>query len=57
MVSKGETIGKTGVSGLAGGDHLHYSMLVHQTLINPVEWWDSTWIRNNISTKIEAVKR
>jgi murein DD-endopeptidase MepM/ murein hydrolase activator NlpD len=57
MVNKGETIGRTGVTGLAGGDHLHYGMLVHQTWVNPIEWWDAQWIRNNIYSKIDAVKK
>ncbi|RJQ67546.1 MAG: M23 family metallopeptidase [Desulfobacteraceae bacterium] len=57
MVTKGDTIGKTGITGLAGGDHLHYGMLVHQTWVNPIEWWDSQWIRNNIGAKIQAVKQ
>lgn len=57
MVSKGEIIGRTGVTGLAGGDHLHFGIMVHNTFVNPIEWWDETWIKNNISTKIEKVKR
>jgi murein DD-endopeptidase MepM/ murein hydrolase activator NlpD len=57
MVVKGETIGKTGVTGLAVGDHLHFSMLVHQTFVNPLEWWDGLWVQNNITSKIEAVER
>lgn len=52
MVDKGQIIGKTGMTGLAGGDHLHYGMLIDQTYVNPVEWWDDNWIKNNISTKI-----
>ena len=48
-VKRGDIIGRTGSSGLAGGDHLHFSMLVHNTFVNPVEWWDETWIKNNIS--------
>lgn len=52
IVEKGEIIGKTGKTGLAGGDHLHYGTLIHQTYVNPVEWWDKTWIQNNISAKI-----
>lgn len=56
MVSKGEIIGRTGTTGLAGGDHLHFGMLVHNTFINPVEWWDASWIKNNISGKINTVK-
>jgi hypothetical protein len=55
MVSKGELIGHTGTTGLAGGDHLHFGMLVHDTFINPVEWWDASWIKNNISGKINTV--
>ena len=53
MVEKGESMGKTGMTGLAGGDHLHYGTLIHQTYVNPVEWWDDEWIKNNISAKID----
>jgi murein DD-endopeptidase MepM/ murein hydrolase activator NlpD len=55
QVAKGDTIGRTGSTGLAGGDHLHFSMLVHNTFVNPIEWWDASWIRNNITAKLEAV--
>ena len=55
QVSNGDVLGRTGSTGLAGGDHLHFSMLVHNTFVNPIEWWDATWIKNNISSKIEAV--
>jgi murein DD-endopeptidase MepM/ murein hydrolase activator NlpD len=55
QVSKGDILGRTGSTGLAGGDHLHFSILVHNTFVNPVEWWDSVWIKNNILSKIEAV--
>jgi murein DD-endopeptidase MepM/ murein hydrolase activator NlpD len=56
-VSKGDLIGRTGLTGLAGGDHLHFSMIVHNVFVNPVEWWDATWIKNNITSKIESVKQ
>jgi len=56
MVAKDEIIGKTGRTGLAGGDHLHYSILVHHTFVTPLEWWDPQWIQNNILSKIEAVQ-
>ena len=55
-VSKGDILGKTGNTGLAGGDHLHFGMLVHDTFVNPIEWWDAAWIKNNITSKIEMVK-
>lgn len=52
-VTQGDIIGRTGSSGMAGGDHLHFSMLVHNTFVNPIEWWDAEWIKNNISGKLE----
>lgn len=55
MVRRGETLGLTGTTGLAGGDHLHFAMMVHQTYVNPIEWWDSEWIVNNVTSKLEAV--
>ena len=57
MVNKGDPIGKTGSTGLAGGDHLHFSMLVHHTFVNPIEWWDGRWIKHNITDKIEDVRK
>jgi murein DD-endopeptidase MepM/ murein hydrolase activator NlpD len=56
MVTKGQIIGKTGSSGMAGGDHLHFSMLVYHTFVNPIEWWDRQWIQNNIQSKIDSVQ-
>ena len=56
MVKKDDIIGRTGMTGLAGGDHLHFSMMLHNVFVNPVEWWDAAWIKNNITSKIESVK-
>ncbi len=52
LVTKGQILGDTGTSGLAIGDHLHFGMLVHTTFVNPLEWWDTKWIENNITTKL-----
>ena len=52
QVAKGDIIGNTGTTGMAGGDHLHYSVLIHHTFVNPVEWWDASWIENNVMVKI-----
>lgn len=56
MVARGDIIARTGLTGLAGGDHLHYSILVHHTFVNPVEWWDGQWIRNNIEAKLDSLR-
>lgn len=53
MVAKGETIGRTGTTGLAVGDHLHFEVLVSGVSVNPIEWWDINWINNNIISKME----
>jgi murein DD-endopeptidase MepM/ murein hydrolase activator NlpD len=55
-LTAGQILGRTGHTGLAGGDHLHFSMIVHNTFVNPVEWWDEKWIRDNILSKIEQAK-
>jgi hypothetical protein len=54
-VSKGEVIGHTGSTGLAGGDHLHLSMVVSGVFVNPVEWWDDHWMKDNVLTKLRRV--
>jgi murein DD-endopeptidase MepM/ murein hydrolase activator NlpD len=47
-VEKGQPVGLTGTTGLAGGDHLHYSVLVDGYFVNPVEWWDAHWFKDQV---------
>ncbi|HNS57103.1 MAG TPA: M23 family metallopeptidase, partial [Smithellaceae bacterium] len=51
-VKKQELIGYSGMSGLAGGDHLHFSILVGGQFVNPQEWWDPHWINDNVNKKM-----
>lgn len=51
-VTKGDIVGNTGTTGLAGGDHLHYGVIAGGTPVQPIEWWDSHWIKNNITSKM-----
>lgn len=51
-VERGAELGRTGITGLAGGDHLHYTMLLQGQSINPVEWWDQHWIEDRILRKL-----
>jgi murein DD-endopeptidase MepM/ murein hydrolase activator NlpD len=51
-VKKGDIMGHTGVSGLAGGDHLHFGIIVGKQFVNPQEWWDPHWIADNVSKKM-----
>jgi hypothetical protein len=52
MVERGETLGRTGETGLAGGDHLHFTVLLRGVPVNPDEWFDGAWIRNRIAAKL-----
>jgi hypothetical protein len=51
-VEKGQTLGRTGTTGLAGGDHLHFTMLVSGVMVSPVEWWDPHWMEDRVFRKI-----
>jgi murein DD-endopeptidase MepM/ murein hydrolase activator NlpD len=54
MVNKEQTLGRSGMTGLAEGDHLHFTMLVNGHMVNPVEWWDSHWIQDRILRKLRT---
>ena len=51
-VARGDTIGLTGETGLAGGDHLHFAVILDGLPVNPVEWWDGHWIADRIARKL-----
>lgn len=53
FVTRGEPIGKTGVSGMAVGDHLHFGILLFGFEVSPIEWLDRKWIRDNITMRLE----
>ena len=53
-IKQQQAIGKTGETGLAAGDHLHYGVDLHGVAILPVEWWDQKWINDNIQPKLEG---
>ena len=55
-VKKGDYIGRTGVTGLACGDHLHFGVFVNNIFVNPLEWWDQAWLDNNIISKINRIR-
>ena len=55
-VENGQIIGSTGATGMAGGDHLHFEMTISGQSVNPIEWWDAHWIKDNVTGKFEIVK-
>jgi murein DD-endopeptidase MepM/ murein hydrolase activator NlpD len=52
MIEKEQEMGRSGQTGLAGGDHLHFTMLVSGQMVNPIEWWDAHWIQDRIIRKL-----
>jgi murein DD-endopeptidase MepM/ murein hydrolase activator NlpD len=55
-VEKGKIIGSTGATGMAGGDHLHFETVIYGQSVNPIEWWDPHWMKNNVTGKLELIK-
>ncbi|HMF77591.1 MAG TPA: M23 family metallopeptidase, partial [Bryobacteraceae bacterium] len=58
LVKVGDTVGKqqqigiSGSTGMAFGDHVHFSMLIGGYQVDPKEWWDEHWIHDRILSKI-----
>jgi murein DD-endopeptidase MepM/ murein hydrolase activator NlpD len=50
-VKRGEVLGSSGATGLAGGDHLHFGVAVNGRFVDPREWWDPHWIADNVTAK------
>lgn len=54
MVKKKQPLGKSGETGLAGGDHLHFGMFLHGVPVDPREWWDGKWIKDHVLDRLKA---
>jgi murein DD-endopeptidase MepM/ murein hydrolase activator NlpD len=53
MVRRGQIMGKSGMTGMAGGDHIHFSMQLEGIQIDPKEWWDAHWIKDHIAKRVD----
>jgi len=56
-VEAGQRLGASGETGLAGGDHLHFAVLVGGTYVDPMEWWDARWVRSHVGVRLETASR
>ncbi len=54
MVKRGQVMGQSGMTGMAGGDHIHFAMQLDGVQIDPKEWWDPHWIQDHITKRIDA---
>jgi murein DD-endopeptidase MepM/ murein hydrolase activator NlpD len=52
MVDTEQRLGRTGSTGLAGGDHLHFTMLLAGHAITPIDWWSAQWVEDRITRKL-----
>lgn len=57
VVKKGDTLGRTGTTGLAGGDHLHFGVMLAGIEVQPIDWLDKNWIKNTITDRLAAASR
>ncbi len=53
IIEKNGLLGATGTTGMAGGDHLHFSMLVNGIMVDPLEWWDGSWLGLHIESYLQ----
>jgi murein DD-endopeptidase MepM/ murein hydrolase activator NlpD len=51
-VLRGQVIGRTGQTGLAAGDHLHFTLVLQGVQVTPIEWWDENWVRLHVLEKV-----
>ena len=54
MVKKKDVLGKSGETGMAGGDHLHFGLFLQGVPVNPTEWWDEKWIRDHVLDRLKS---
>jgi murein DD-endopeptidase MepM/ murein hydrolase activator NlpD len=53
-IKKAQILGRTGETGLAVGDHLHYGVYLNGIAVLPLEWWDEKWLRDNVYPKLQS---
>ncbi len=53
VVARGQILGRSGATGMAGGDHLHLGIFVSGVSVQPIEWWDAHWLQDNIDNKLQ----
>jgi len=46
-------MGLSGMTGMAGGDHVHFAMQLDGVQIDPKEWWDSHWIQDHVVRRVD----
>ncbi len=53
MVKRSQVMGLSGMTGMAGGDHVHFAMQLDGVQIDPKEWWDAHWIKDHVTRRVD----
>ena len=56
-VRAGQVIARTGMTGLALGDHLHFGILVQGVEVWPMDWMKQNWIKSHIDAVFREADR
>lgn len=51
-IKMNDQLGRSGSTGLAGGDHLHFTMLLAGNAVTPIDWWSAKWVNDRIVRKL-----
>jgi Peptidase family M23 len=57
MVDTDQRLGRSGSTGLAGGDHLHFTMLLNGNAVTPIDWWSAQWVEDRIMRKLRELQQ
>jgi murein DD-endopeptidase MepM/ murein hydrolase activator NlpD len=52
LVERDQQLGRSGATGLAGGDHLHFTMLLGGNAVTPIDWWSPQWVQDRVLRKL-----
>jgi murein DD-endopeptidase MepM/ murein hydrolase activator NlpD len=52
VVDPNQQLGRSGSTGMAGGDHLHFTLLLAGNAITPIDWWSVQWVNDRIVRKL-----
>lgn len=53
VVKRSQIMGLSGMTGMAGGDHVHFAMQLDGVQIDPKEWWDAHWIKDHVARRVD----
>ena len=56
-IQMNQELGRSGTTGLAGGDHLHFTMLLGGRAVTPIDWWSAQWVEDRITRKLRDAGR